>query len=137
MLLWTGYLTCLGCIEPVVGNLSFLPRKRVLNASSNVVVGKICSVNVRVVMPTDHSNFVAHCVSSKLILRDWSLPLMICVKLLSLVFNNVPHCDRWRYNGLVEPIRQVSDADPSSLLCERNSVEKAVVLHCKFHFSMW
>ena len=94
LLLWTGYLTYLGCIEPVVGNLSFLPRKCVLNASSNLVVGKICSVNVRVVMPTDRSNFVAHCVSSKLILRDWNLSLMICVKLLSLVLNNVPHCDR-------------------------------------------
>ena len=91
---WTGYLTCLLCIKPVVGNLSFLPWKRLLNAFSNVVVGKICSVNVRVVMPTDHSNFVTHCVSSKLILRDCNLPLMICVKLLSLVLNNVPHCDR-------------------------------------------
>ena len=64
---WTGYLTCLWCIKPVVGNLSFLPWKCLLNAFSNVVVGKICSINVRVVMPTDHSNFVTHCVSSKLI----------------------------------------------------------------------
>ena len=94
LLRWTGYLTCLRCIEPVVGNLSFLPRKCVLNASSDVVVWKICSINVRIVMPTDHSNFVTHCVSSKLILRDWNLSLMIYVKLLSLVLNNVPHCNR-------------------------------------------
>ena len=85
------YETYFWCSEPAVWNLPILPQKCKLNASSYVFGGRIGSFNARTVLFSNNSNLVFHRVSSKLVLCDWKLTLLICIKLLSLVLKYVSH----------------------------------------------
>ena len=108
--------TCLGCIELGVWILSSSTMKSDFDMPSDTDRTETGLSEMRIVMAKDQSNLVPHYLSSEQIIGDKKLSQVINLELLSLVLYVVPNCNRQGYNRLQEPIRQVSIAQPSSLL---------------------